>query len=101
MGRKGSIQSRVSIRSIAVLVSISALVVVGFDEPAHAEPASQTPDAKPAPEPTFKEQVQEVWNRDLFLGDWQGLRTQLHDHGIDVGLRLAMYGQGVTSGGVG
>ena len=54
----------------------------------------------PAAEETPKEQFQDVWNRDLFTGDWRGLRTQLHDHGIDVGLRLSQYGQGVASGGV-
>ena len=29
-----------------------------------------------------------------------GLRTDLKDHGIDIGLRLSQYGQGVASGGV-
>ena len=34
------------------------------------------------------------------MGIGRGLRTDLHDHGIDIGLRLSQYGQGVASGGV-
>jgi porin len=58
------------------------------------------PDAKAAADESMKDQFLDVWKRDLFTGDWGGLRTQLHDHGIDVGLRLSQYGQGVASGGV-
>ena len=46
------------------------------------------------------EVAKDIWNRDKLSGDWKGLRTDLHDHGIDIDLRLSQYGQGVASGGV-
>ena len=57
-------------------------------------------DAKPAPEPTVKEQFADVWTRDKLTGDWGGWRTDLLDHGIDAQFRLSQYGQRVASGGV-
>jgi porin len=44
--------------------------------------------------------AEDVWNRDKLTGDWWGLRKDLADHGIDIGLRLSQYYQGVASGGV-
>ena len=75
---------------IRYLVLALVLASVGLDHPASAEP----------PETTVKQQLEEVWKRDLFTGDWAGMRTSLHDRGIDIGLRLSQYGQGVASGGV-
>jgi porin len=86
------VRSRVWIQSIAFLASALVLASVGFDRPAFAEAGSAEPD--------MKTQLRDVWDRDLFTGDWQGWRTQLHEHGIDLGLRLSQYGQGVASGGV-
>jgi len=43
---------------------------------------------------------EDIWTRDKLTGDWLGGRTYLSDHGIDIGLRLSQYYQGVTSGGV-
>jgi porin len=40
-----------------------------------------------------------IWNRDTLTGDWGGLRTDLSDHGIDIGLRASEYGQRVATGG--
>ncbi len=44
--------------------------------------------------------AEDVWTRDKLTGDWWGLRKDLSDHGIDIGLRLSQYYQGVASGGV-
>jgi hypothetical protein len=84
--------SRVLIQRVVLLVLALVVASLGFGQPANAEGGSAEPD--------MKAQLLDVWNRDLFTGDWQGMRTQLHDHGIDVGLRLSQYGQGVASGGV-
>jgi porin len=85
-------RSRASIRSIAVLLLALVVASVGLDRPAHAADGNAEPD--------MKAQLQDVWNRDLFTDDWGGMRTYLHDHGIDISLRLSQYGQGVASGGV-
>ena len=42
----------------------------------------------------------DILTRKKLTGDWGGLRTDLHEHGIDIGLRQSHYGQGVVSGGV-
>jgi carbohydrate-selective porin OprB len=47
-----------------------------------------------------RDALRDFWTRDKATGDWLGLRTDLHDHGIDIGLRLSQYGQWVASGGV-
>ena len=44
--------------------------------------------------------AEDIWTRDKLTGDWGGGRTTLSDHGVDIGLRLSQYYQGVTSGGV-
>ena len=75
-----------------------ALALPGLSMPASAEGEATAENAKSSP--TFKEQLSEVWNRDLFTGDWEGWRTTLHDQGIDAQFRLSQYGQGVASGGV-
>ena len=49
---------------------------------------------------TVGEYIKEVWTRDKLTGDWRGLRTDLHDHGIDFGLTLSQFYQAVASGGV-
>jgi porin len=89
-------------RAAAIVYLASAWVVlsIGSVQSAHAEQGSTNNDGKPAAETTVKEQIRDVWNRDLFTDDWGGMRTYLHDHGIDVGLRLSQYGQGVASGGI-
>ena len=84
------VRSRVSIQSVALLVLVVASLC--FDHPANAEEGSAESDTRT--------QLLDVWNRDLFTDDWGGMRTYLHDHGIDIGLRLSQYGQGVASGGV-
>jgi porin len=85
----------------AVVAATLCLSVGSFATTARAADDATTAEvAKPAPQQTAVEQFREVWNRDLFTGDWEGWRTTLHDHGIDVGLRLSQYGQGVASGGV-
>lgn len=44
--------------------------------------------------------AEDIWTRDKLTGDWWGLRKDLSDHGIDIGLRLSQYYQDVASGGV-
>ena len=41
-----------------------------------------------------------VWNRDRLTGDWNGLRTDLEDHGVKPRVRFSQHMQGVTSGGL-
>jgi len=41
-----------------------------------------------------------IWTRDKLTGDWGGLRSDLSNKGIDIGLRLSNYLQSVASGGV-
>ncbi len=48
----------------------------------------------------FESAFDKIWNRDKLTGDWGGLRSNLSKHGIDIGLRLSQYYQGVSSGGV-
>jgi porin len=117
--------SRLFTSSFTVLLAVLALaLVVGWAGPSRADdpgPASDVPvpeQAPPDPEPgspqagshahdvgqppdrSAKDWLKDVWTRDKLTGDWRGLRADLHDHGIDIGLRLSQYGQGVASGGV-
>jgi porin len=64
------------------------------------KPAGHVHEVNPAPRRSVGEVAKDIWTRDKLFGDWKGLRTDLHDHGIDIGLRLSQYGQGVASGGV-
>jgi porin len=64
------------------------------------EPASHVHDVQPAPRRSVREVVEEIWAREEATGDWRGLRTDLSDHGVTIGLRLTQYFQDVTSGGV-
>ena len=53
--------------------------------------------------PSFAEQSaggDSVWTRDKLTGDWGGTRSDLSDHGVDIGLRLTQYYQSVANGGV-
>ena len=64
------------------------------------EPAPHVHEVNPAPRRSVGEVAKDIWTRDKLFGDWGGLRTDLKDHGIDIGLRLSQYGQGVASGAV-
>ncbi len=64
------------------------------------EPASHVHAAPPAPRRSAEEVVKDIWTREKLSGDWRGLRTDLHDHGVDIELRLSQFGQWVSSGGV-
>ena len=82
----------------------SADVPVPEQAPPDQKPGSQKPDghlhaAGQSPDRSAKEFLKDVWTRDTLTGDWGGLRTDLHDHGIDIGFRLSQYGQWVASGG--
>jgi porin len=48
---------------------------------------------------SFSTLAEDIWTRDKLTGDWGGMRTKLGEHGIDIGLRLSQYYQGVASGG--
>ena len=65
-----------------------------------AAPGSHVHEVKPAPRRSAREVVEDIWAREELTGDWRGLRTDLSDHGITIGLRLTQYFQDVTSGGV-
>jgi carbohydrate-selective porin OprB len=83
--------ARAAVALVLALAATSQSVRAADEAPAEV--------AKPAPEPTFKEQVEDIWNRDRMTGDWEGWRTDLLERGIDAKFRLAQYGQGVASGG--
>ena len=53
-----------------------------------------------AGETAFENSFDKIWNSDKLTGDWGGLRSNLSRHGVDIGLRLSQYYQGVSSGGV-
>jgi carbohydrate-selective porin OprB len=87
-------------RSFTRVAAVLVLALLVTSQPSRAADEATAEDAKPAPKQTAAEQFKEVWNRDLFTGDWEGWRTTLHDHGIDAQFRLSQYGQGVASDGV-
>jgi porin len=88
-----------SILTIVFLYTL-ALEVTVFSPSAHAQTSTHDHEVHTAPNRSFKASIKEVWDRDKLTGDWGGLRTDLAEHGIDIGLRLSQYGQGVSSGGV-
>jgi porin len=82
-------------------------------------PASSQPDSQAPDEPRKRDRnlvagrhaglvhdgshtglFEKIWDRDTLTGNWGGLRTDLHDRGVDIQVRLSQYGQWVTSGGV-
>jgi len=82
-------------KKIGILVCL--LVVAGFSAPAQAEETgAHVHKMPPAPE-SWGEAFKDIWNRDKLTGDWD---SDLHDHGLDVDLRLSQYYQNVASGGV-
>jgi porin len=81
-------------------LAVLALALPGSAQLAHAESENHGHEVGTAPDRTLGETLKDIWTRDKLTGDWWGLRTDLHDHGIDIGLRLSQYGQWVTSGGV-
>lgn len=87
------------IRQVGVF-SIAIVALATVSVPALAAPESPAEDAKPAAQQSRLEQMEAVWNRDLFTGDWEGWRTDLQEHGIDPHFRLSQYGQWVADGGV-
>ena len=65
----------------------------------HCDGQTVTDDSN-ATSPSFAEiDFDNIWSREKLTGDWGGARTDLLNHGIDIGLRLTQYYQGVASGG--
>lgn len=75
-------------------VALIVFAMMGLPSLSFAE--SETAAADPPPAPWKGD----IWTRKNLTGDWGGLRTDLHEHGIDIGLRQSHYGQGVASGGI-
>ena len=94
-----SCMSRLAQASVLPLMAVFSLMLVSPPHPANAADEATAEDAKPAPKETFQEQFEEVWNRDLLTGDWEGWRTALQEQGIDPQFRLSQYGQWVADGG--
>lgn len=89
--------TRRALRLTIVCLSILALMLAGFSAPVQAEETgTHVHKMPPAPEP-WGEAFKDIWNRDKLTGDWA---SDLHDHGLDVSLRLSQYYQNVASGGV-
>ncbi|MEJ2623430.1 MAG: carbohydrate porin [Pseudolabrys sp.] len=57
-----------------------------------ADMAAKAPKAPPAP--------QSIWERETLTGDWGGLRTDLHNKGIDITAQYIAETFGVLSGGL-
>jgi porin len=85
---------RVSILTI-VFFYVLALEVAIFSSSTQAQTGTHVHEVHTAPDRSFKD----IWKRDKLTGDWGGLRTDLADHGIDIGLRLSNYWQWVADGG--
>jgi len=106
VGQSGSPRASLVLRPLQAAWSFGSvaagliLALAVMAQPALAADEAPAEDAKPVAKETFKEQFEEVWNRDKFTGDWEGWRTDLHDHGIDTQFRLSQYGQWVADGGV-
>ena len=97
--REGNRTMCVVVRSHTLLLAILVSSVLGLANTTQAASGSQGDDGAVAEE-SAKEQLAEVWDRDLFTGDWEGWRTALQEHGIDPHFRLSQYGQWVADGGV-
>jgi len=39
-----------------------------------------------------------IWSRPTLTGDWGGLRTQMNEHGVSLGIELTQFVSGMTSG---
>jgi len=87
-----------SILTIVVLY-VLALEVAIFSRSVKAQTDTHTHEVGTAPDRSAGEVLKDIWTRDKFTGDWRGLRTDLADHGIDIGLRLSNYWQWVADGG--
>ena len=92
--------SGMRLSSLTALAVLLAFALTGSARLAGAEAGEHVHVVKPGPREAIGDYVRDVWERDTMLGDGRGLRTDLHDHGIDIKLRLSQYGQGVASGGV-
>ena len=82
-----------------VLLYFLALEVAVFSSTAHAQTGTHVHEVHTAPDRSAGEVLKDIWTRDRLTGDWGGLRTDLADHGIDVGIRLSQFGQWVADGG--
>jgi len=80
---------------IIAFLYVLALEVADFSSSAQAQTGTHTHEVGTAPGRSFKD----IWNRDKLTGDWRGLRTDLADHGIDIGIRMSHFGQWVADGG--
>jgi len=76
---------------------VLAFGVGGFSVPAQAEETDTHVHKMPPAPKSWGEAFKDIWNRDKLTGDWH---SDLHDHGLDVDLRLSQYYQNVASGGV-
>jgi hypothetical protein len=88
------------LRKVITIVGVLVLVLggIGFSVPVQAEETdAHIHKMPPAPDQSLGEAFKDIWNRDKLTGDWG---RDLHDHGLDVGLRLSQYYQNVASGGV-
>ena len=94
------VRTRRSITAIAGLVSVLFMVAAGFDQSAYAEGGVHIHEVKPGPRAAITEAAKDAWQRDKLGGDWFGVRSDLHDHGIDTQITLSQFGQWVASGGV-
>jgi len=91
-----------NIPRFSVLDLVLALVLASgvVTQSAYAAAADHVHEPQSAADRSVETVVKDIWTRDKLTGDWGGLRTDLHDHGIVIDLRLSQYGQWVASGGV-
>jgi porin len=78
---------------------VSARAVSRTTATGAATGAATVDDEAPATEqPT--DTSKDIWDRDRLTGDWWGARKTLEENGIQLGMRLSQYSQGVKTGGV-
>ena len=87
-------------KKIFILVCFLVLALVDGSLPRKTQGAmseNHVHEAAPASDQSIWENFKDIWSRDKLTGNWD---SDLHDHGLDVDLRLSQYYQNVASGGV-
>jgi porin len=59
-------------------------------------PLAQADEAEAVNQP----EKESIWSRDKLTGDWDGLRSDMERHGLEIDMKLSQFYQEVTSGGV-
>jgi hypothetical protein len=90
-----------STRAFAVEAGVAPVSGMPITEPETAKPQSipSAPSKSPAGLLPIPDYSANLWRREQLTGDWWGGRTYLATDGIQIGVELNQYVQGVTNGG--